>query len=115
VPTPDRDGHDLAGIRTIDVAVPVGTNTGWNLRAEGPRGSDLCGLSGSFLRFATTRAERLASGDPRPSLEERYGDHAGFVEAVVRATERAVGRRLLLADDATTIVAMAEASDILVQ
>ncbi len=115
VPTPDRDGHDLAGIRTIDVAVPVGTNTGWNLRAEGPRGRDLCGLSGSFISFATTRAERLASGDPRPSLEERYGDHAGFVEAVVRATERAVGRRLLLQDDATTIVAMAEASDILVQ
>ena len=114
LPTPDQDGHDLAGIRTIDVAVPVGTNTGWNLRAPGPRGNDLCGLSGSFIPFATTLEERLASGDPRRSLAERYGDHAGFVAAVTRATERSVAKRLLLEGDAQTIVAMAEASDILV-
>ena len=93
VPTPDRDGHDLAGIRTVDVAVPVGTNTGWNLRAPGPRGRDLCGLSGSFIPFAKTQADRLASGDPRPSLEERYGDHGGFVDAVRRASEQSVKAR----------------------
>ena len=114
VPTPDQDGHDLAGIRTIDVAVPVGTNTGWNLRPQGPRSHDLCGLSGSFIPFATTLEERLASGDPRRSLEERYGDHAGFVAAVTRATERSVAARLLLEEDAATIIALAEASDILV-
>ena len=113
VPTPDRDGHDLAGIRTIDIAVPVGTNTGWNLRAPGPRGRDLCGLNGSFIPFATTQAERLATGDPRRSLEERYGDHRGFVDAVRGASARSVRRRLLLDEDATIIVEMAEASDIL--
>ena len=113
VPTPDRDGHDLAGIRTIDIAVPVGTNTGWNLRAPGPRERDLCGLSGSFIPFAKTQAERLASGDPRPSLEERYGDHQGFVDAVRRASAASVQRRLLRAEDASIIVEMAEASDIL--
>ena len=113
VPTPDRDGHDLAGIRTLDIAVPVGTNTGWNLRAPGPRGRDLCGLSGSFFPFAKTQAERLASGDPRPSLEERYGDHGGFVDAVTRASEQSVRRRFLREEDARIIVEMAEASDIL--
>ena len=113
VPTPDQDGHDLAGIRTVDVAAPVGTNTGWNLRAEGPRGHDLCGLSGSFIPFETTRADRIASGDPRLSLEERYGDHAGFVEAVRQAAARSVSQRVLLEDDAATTVALAEASDIL--
>ncbi len=113
VPTPDRDGHDLAGLRPIDVAVAVGTNTGWNLRAEGPRENDLCGLSGSFIPFATTFAERTASGDPRLSLEERYTDHEGFVEAVTRATRRSVARRILLEEDAQTIVEIAEASDIL--
>ena len=113
VPTPDRDGHDLAGIRTIDIAVPVGTNTGWNLRAPGPRGRDLCGLNGSFIPFAKTQADRLATGDPRLSLEERYGDHRGFVDAVRRASEQSVRRRFLLEEDAKITVEMAAASDIL--
>ena len=113
VPTTDRDGHDVAGIRSVDIAVPVGTNTGWNLYPAGPRGKDLCGLSGSFFPFAKTREERLASGDPRRSLEERYGDHAGFVEAVKRAAQSSVAQRTLLAEDAEVIVQMAEDSDIL--
>ena len=113
VPKPDADGVDAIGIRTVDVAVPVGTNTGWNLRAAGARGKDLCGLSGSFFRFADTRAERIASGDPRPSLEERYGDHAGFVDAVRRATVDLIDERLLLDEDAATIIGIATESDIL--
>jgi hypothetical protein len=113
VPMPDRDGHDMAGIKTVDVSVPVGTNTGWNLYAPGSRGEDLCGLSGSFIPFATTLEERLENGDPRRSLEERYGDHAGFVEAVRRAAARSVANRVLLEDDATAIIALAEDSDIL--
>ena len=113
VPTTDRDGHDIAGIRTVDVAVPVGTNTGWNLYAAGPRGRDLCSLTGAFFPFARTRAERTASGDPRLSLEERYGDHAGFVAAVRDAAGESVVRRLLLPEDAEVLIAMAEESDIL--
>ncbi len=113
VPMPDRDGHDVAGIRTVDIAVPVGTNAGWNLHASGPQDGDLCELSGSFIPFATTLEERLEDGDPRRSLEERYGDHGGFVEAVRRAAARSVANRVLLEDDATILVAMAEDSDIL--
>ena len=113
IPTTDRDGHDVAGIRSVDIAVPVGTNTGWNLYPAGPRGKDLCGLNGSFFAFAKTRDERLASGDPRRSLEERYGDHAGFVRAVRHAAEDAMAQRTLLAEDADVINKMAEDSDIL--
>ena len=113
IPTTDRDGHDVAGIRSVDIAVPVGTNTGWNLYPAGPRGKDLCGLTGSFFAFAQTRNERLASGDSRRSLEERYGDHAGFVRAVRRAAEAAMAQRTLLAEDADVIIKMAEDSDIL--
>ncbi|MYD85597.1 MAG: hypothetical protein F4Y14_05110 [Acidobacteria bacterium] len=113
VPTTDRDGHDIAGIHTVDIAVPVGTNTGWNLHAAGPRGRDLCSLTGSFFPFARTRAEREANGDPRLSLEERYRDHAGFVAAVRRAADESVDRRLLLPEDAEVLVRMAEESDVL--
>ena len=113
VPTTDRDGHAVAGIHTVDIAAPVGTNTGWNLLAPGPRGRDLCSLTGSFFPFVRTRAERLASGDPRLSLEERYGDHAGFVAAVRHAADESVAGRLLLAEDAEVVVRMAEESDVL--
>ena len=113
VPTTDRDGHDIGGIHTVDIAVPVGTNTGWNLHAAGPRGRDLCSLTGSFFPFARTRAERMANGDPRLSLEERYGDHAGFVAAVRGAADESVGRRILLPEDAVVLVRMAEESDVL--
>ena len=113
VPTTDRDGHDVAGIHTVDIAAPVGTNTGWNLHAAGPRGRDLCSLTGSFFPFARTRAERLASGDPRLSLEERYGDHAGFVAAVRQAADESVARRFLLPEDAEVLVRLAEESDVL--
>ena len=113
VPTTDRDGHDVAGIHTVDIAVPVGTNTGWNLHAAGPRGRDLCSLTGSFFPFARTRAERVANGDPRLSREERYGAPAGFVAAGRRAAGESVARRVLLPEDAEVLVGMAEESDVL--
>jgi hypothetical protein len=113
VPRPDADGIDTGGIKTVDIVAPVGTNLAWNLRAEGPRGRDLCNLSGSFVPLAKTRADRLASNDPRSSLEERYVNHAGFVAAVDKAAQALVSERLLLAADAKTMVAEAEASGIL--
>ena len=113
VPKPDRDGVDLGGVRTVDIAVPVGTSTGWNLRAAGPRGADLCGLNGSFFPFAKTKAQRLANRDPRPSLEERYADRASFVKAVDQAAGRLVQERFMLEEDAQTIVKIAATSSLL--
>jgi hypothetical protein len=70
-------------------------------------------LSGAFIPFAETRADRVASGDPRQSLQERYGDHASFVAAVERATAGLLEQRFLLAADAEVIIGLAEESDIL--
>jgi hypothetical protein len=113
VPKPDRNGIDGGGVQTVDIAAPVGTNLGWSLRARGPRESDLCGLSGAFIPFAKTRAERMAAGDDRLSLEERYGDHAGFVRAVRDAAAAQVRQRFLLTADAETMIQEAERSSIL--
>lgn len=113
VPKPDRDGLDIAGIHTMQVRVPLGTTTGWNVRAQGPRASDLCGLSGSYLPLARTTAERLASGDPRKSLEERYRDHAGFVERVKKAAGELVQERFLHPEDAERYVAAARQLSVL--
>jgi hypothetical protein len=112
VPRPDADGLDLAGIRPMEVAAPVATLTGWALRAAGRRQSDLCGLSGSYIPFARTRAARQAAGDPRPSFEERYGDHAGFVKAVEEAGNKLVRERFLLREDADRYIQAAKAGNV---
>jgi Alpha/beta hydrolase domain len=113
VPKTDKDGLDIAGIRPIQIRVPLGTTTGWNIRAPGHRPPDLCRLTGSFFPFAETKGERLANGDPRKSLEERYKDHEGFVKAVRKAAKELVHERFLLQEDADSLISAAEASDVL--
>jgi hypothetical protein len=108
VPKPDADGLDVAGIRPMEVAVPRATLTGWGLRAAGHREGNLCGLSGSVIPFARTKADRLTTGDPRPSLEERYPTHAAFVTAVEDASRKPVGDRFLLQEDADRYVPAAK-------
>ena len=110
VPQVNADGIDQTGIQLPDMAVPLGTYTGWNLMANTP--TDECSAMGSFIPFATTKAERLASGDPRPSLEERYGTHRRYVQAVEVATQELVADRLLLPEDASAYIEAAKNRDI---
>src|SRR5882672_2827884 len=112
VPRPDADGTGMAGIKTMWSRAPIGTNVGWNVRA-GFRAPDLCSLSGSFIPFAKTKAERLANGDSRRSLEERYQSHAGFVRAVTKAANELVKERFLLQEDANAFIDAAQTSDVL--
>ena len=113
VPRVNSDGNEVAGVRGVGLEVPLGTYTGWNLRRAGFAEGEECGLTGSFIPFARTQVEREAAGDPRPSLEERYGDHAGYAAAVRAATIPLVAARLLLQADADTLIAQADASSVL--
>ncbi|MCI5122463.1 MAG: hypothetical protein D3908_14990, partial [Candidatus Electrothrix sp. AUS4] len=113
VPKVDSDGNEVAGIKSPDLLAPLGTYTGWNLRESGYAAGELCGLTGSYLPFAETEAERLMNGDPRPSLEARYGDHQGYVDAVHAAVEQLVAERLLLPSDAERYLQRAESSSVL--
>jgi hypothetical protein len=113
VPRVDSDGLDVAGVRSVAVSAPIGTNVPWNYRATGFGEGDLCDLSGSFFAFPRTQADRIASGDPRLSLQERYVDHQGYVDAVTAAADELVANRLLLSADADSIIATAQASNIL--
>ena len=65
--------------------VPIGTYTGWNLFRDDWFANGFCPLSGSFIPFAATKAERERTGDPRPSLEERYPTKKVYVAAVRKA------------------------------
>jgi hypothetical protein len=105
VPRVDADGNEVAGLRLPALAVPTATLTGWALRAPAAGGGGaLCGLDGSIVSFARTRAERESRGDARPSLEERYGDQAGYVAKVRQAAAALERERYLLAEDAARIV-----------
>lgn len=104
----DSDGNDLGGVRNIFVAVPVGTYTGWNLFNKEFFEDGFCTLSGSFIPFAPTRQERLAAGDPRPSIEERYPTREAYVAAFKKAADDLVAQRFLLPDDAATLISQAE-------
>ena len=111
VPRTDDDGNDIAGIRMVEIEVPVATYTGWGLRA-GPAAGDGCDAFGQKIAFARTAAERLAAGDPRPSLEERYPTHDAYVAQVWRAALRLQKNGLLLEEDVRRYVDAAVASDI---
>ena len=113
VPRVDDDGNEISGIRSVQMRVPLGTYTGWNAHASGYDKGKYCLFLGGFIPFARTKAERIASNDPRLSLEERYGTHAAFVDQVRSAAADLVGQRRLLPTDAQAIVVAAETSEVL--
>ena len=109
----NKDGNGIDGVRLPDITVPIATYTGWNRTKAGFGGDNrLCTASGSFIPFAATKAERLASGDPRPSLEERYPSHDYYVKLVTYEAKKLVRERLLLEEDAQAIINAATANTI---
>ena len=115
-PVVDADGNELGGVPVALLDAPLGTYLGWNITAGGERpfhAGQICNYVGGMLPFARSKAQREAAGDPRLSLEERYADHAGYVAAVRRATERALKAGFLLPVDAAALVNAAEASQVL--
>lgn len=113
VPRVDADGNETSGVPSVQLQVPLGTYLGWNVQARGWGKGGGCGFFGGYIPFATTRAERIAAGDPRPSLQERYGDHDGFVAKIRSVVEQQRAAGWLRADDAAKIVDQARQSDVL--
>lgn len=116
VPRVNVDGNEVGGVPNVLTDAPLGTYLGWNITAGGARpfhAGQICNYVGGMIPFARTQAQRLANGDPRLSLEERYGSHDGYVAAVTQAAARAVARGFLLQADADALIAAAQASLVL--
>jgi hypothetical protein len=106
VPRVDRDGNDAGGIALPDLAVPLGTFTGWNYQLPVRPGLNyLAGLVGSFIPFPLNASERKTSGDARQSIAERYSDRDDYLRKVRVAAQALVSRRLLRAEDVDAILA----------
>ena len=116
VPRVDADGNEVGGVPNVLTDAPLGTYLGWNITAGGARPfhqGQICNYVGGMVPFAKSQAERLTNGDPRLSLEERYGTHEGYVAAVRRAAANAVARGFLLQADADALIEAADASQVL--
>ena len=115
-PKVNQDGNELGGVPVVLLEAPLGTYLGWNITAGGTRPfhqNQICNYAGGMIPFADTAAKRKAAGDPRLSLEERYGTHAGYVAAVRKATLKAKQAGFLMDWDATRLIKEAEDSQVL--
>ena len=105
VPQCDKDGNDFAGIRTPEIAVPLGSFVGWNLRNPSVGApAELLGNTGSFIPFALTKESREKNGDPRPSIQERYANIEAYIPAVREAALDLARRGFLLPADSDSVV-----------
>lgn len=99
VPALDEDNNELGVLKMPSVSVPLATYTGWNLRhpmigAE----HELLRLTGSYIPFPATTAQRVATGDPRRSVAERYSSFADYLDRYQAAARALVAQRYLLTE-----------------
>ncbi len=112
VPAVDADGNERAGIRLPDVAVPVATYTGWNLRAEPYGAAGMLGRwSGAQFPFAVTPEQRRQRGDPRLSIRERYPTRETYLAQIAEAALSLRQRGFLLDEDVVRILERAGRRD----
>jgi hypothetical protein len=110
VPAVDQNGNSRAGIRMPAIEVPVGTYGGWNFRSPSiGSGDQLFGEIGSFHPFARTKSERIASGDSRLSIGERYTGREEYLSKVALVAKRMIENRFLLSQDLSDVVNQAAA------
>jgi len=102
VPSVDSDGNDIPGFRMPEVAVPLATYTGWALRSAAFGLNDGCEGTGQYIPFQQTAAARMAAGDPRPSVQERYGNFSVYYYTLESAIENMVSQRMMLPADSAT-------------
>jgi hypothetical protein len=115
-PKVDADGNERGGVPVVLLDAPLGTYLGWNVTADGDKPfhkNEICNYVGGMVPFARTPQERQATQDVRSSLQERYGSHEGYVQAVRQATQRAMKEGFLLPEDAQALIQAADASAVL--
>jgi len=104
VPKVDADGNEMGGVPSLLQRVPLGTYTSWSPIPDGPIAGREKSLAAGYVPFARTKAERLANGDPRLSIEERYPSAAAYYAASVKQANLMVRERVLLPEDAMRLL-----------
>ena len=108
VPMLDADNNERGALRLPSIEVPVGTYTGWNLRNPTIGAKDeLLRLTGAYIPFSRTVAERDAARDPRLSLEERYPNFEEYLDRYMASAKRLIRDGFLLPEHIEVLRAVA--------
>ena len=104
----DGDGNELAGIRHPEIAVPLATYTGHNVRhPDAGAPGELVPMAGATYPFPSTAGQWRGANDPRPAIEQRYPSREAYLERVRCAAEALARERFLLYEDITTVLQQA--------
>jgi len=105
VPQVDDDGNERDGVRLPQIVVPLGTYAGWNLRDPSIGAPEQrVSFEASYIPFARTKAERREAGDPRKSIEERYGSREDYLDRFSHALDDLVQQRWILPEDRAALM-----------
>ena len=77
------------------------------MTASGFFKGEICAFTGGYVPFAQTLAQRLATGDPRPSIAERYSTVGNYYFAASQIAKHLIAQRLLLPADGARITSQA--------
>jgi hypothetical protein len=106
VPQVDRDGNEIAGVHLPEISLPLATYTGWNLRDPSIGApTQRVSFEGSYLPFPRTASEREKTGDPRPSVAERYPSREDYLSRYGKAVDILVKQRSILQEDRAALLA----------
>ncbi|MFC5476279.1 alpha/beta hydrolase domain-containing protein [Paraherbaspirillum soli] len=103
VPKVDRNGNETAGILVPDLAVPLATYTGWNLRTNGHAVGEACSAAGAAIPFAINQAAKTGGADSRAALADLYSGRADYRSKVSAAANALVSQGYLLQLDADNV------------
>ncbi len=97
VPQVDPDGNELGGIRMPEIAVPLASNTGWNLRSPSIGApTELLSMIGSWIPFS------------KGTIAKRYANEQDYLNRIDAAGRDLVRRGFVLVDDLAALRQRAE-------
>ncbi len=109
VPAIDADGNERDGVRLPEIAVPLATYTGWNLRDPSIGAPDQrVSFEVSDIQFPRTAEERQKTGDPRMSIAERYAGRDDYLNRYAQALDDLVKQRWILPEDRESLLKRGE-------
>lgn len=104
----DSNGNELAGIRNIELRVPLATYFPWNLRTGFKGGSDqLTDFLGTFIPFPLTEEEKRKNKDPRPAILSLYPQKSDYIQKVGREADMLIEQGFVLPQDKSYLLAKA--------
>ncbi len=103
IPKVDKNGNEISGILMPEMAVPVATYAGWNVRGAFHAMGEGCSSTGSSIQLPLTAAAAQAAGDSRSPLSNLYLGRADYINKFSTATDSLVSRGFLTNLDALNV------------